>query len=477
MRILFCFSVAEEFFAKVATELQAMDPTIRLSGLALSRFEHRNVLESAARWDHVAVFSDVLRDRMPARPDLDYLREIEKRYGVPNLYLIAAGDWHVKDYPHERMLRMLDAAFHFLLELWDRVQPDMVIAEGIDCVSSYGLYAIARQKGVPFLWPASRTNNRVAFVRNPAERWERMEAILASLPDRPLDGARRRMAEDYIATFRAECQKPTYLRANRMPGLGLQSVRLFLNAIRTFEADRASYHMTPPWKLPFRRLRRMARRAYADARLFQQPDPNDEFTFFGLHYQPEASTLVWAPFYVDQPSLAERVAKSLPVGQWLYVKEHPFAVGRRPLSEYRRLRQIPQVKLISPYIDSHSLIPKAACVVTITGTVGWEAMMYEKPVVTFGRGFCSTTGLVRQVREIEELPAILREATSAWRPDWERLLKVVAAVLEGSYEGDIGYRDGVPEARSEANARLVARALLQECHEHASASSLRTSLA
>ncbi len=477
MRVLICFSVAEEFFSKVARELQAADPDIRLNGLALSHFEHQNALKSGARWDHIAVFSDALRERMPAQPDLGYLRDIEARYGVPNLYLIAAGDWHVKDYSHERMLRTLEATFRFLLDLWDRVQPDVVVAEGIDCVSSYGLWAVAREKGIPFLWPTTRAANRIAFVRNPAERWERMEEILTSLQDRPLDSTRRAMAETCVATFRAECQKPTYLRANRMPDLGMHSVRLFVNAVRTFQADRGSYHMTPPWKLPFRRLRRIGRRAFADARFFEQPDPNEEYVFFGLHYQPEASTLVWAPFYVDQPSLVERIAKSLPVGQRLYVKEHPFAVGRRSLAEYRRLRRIPQVKLISPYVDSHSLIQKASCVVTINGTVGWEAMMYEKPVVTFGRGFYSATGLASVVREIENLPHLLRKAIYVWKPDREQLLKAVVAVMEGSYEGDMGYRDGVPEARSDTNARLVARALLQEFQAHASASALRESLA
>jgi len=463
---LFCFSVAEEFLAKVARDLQAADPNVELSGLALSRYEYRNVLKSSARWKHVSVVSDALREHTPAKADVRYLREIERKYGDPNLYMIAAGDWYVKDYRHEQMLRVLEGTFRHLEVLWERVKPDAIVAEGIDCVSSYALYTMAKHHGVPFLWPATRTPNRVAFVGNPEERWERMEEILESLQDSPLDPDRRAKAQSYVTAFKTEGHRPTYVQAIRMPSLGLHSLQLFLDTMRINRADSGSYHTIPMWKLPFRRLRRMARRAVADALFFDRPDPRDEFVLFGLHYQPEASTLVWAPYYVDQASLAERIAKSLPVGHWLYVKEHPFAVGRRPLSEYQRLRRIPQVKLIAPYVDSHTLIPKAACVATITGTLGWEAMLYERPVVTFGRGFCRTSGLLHLVHEIEELPALLREAIYSWRPDREQLLKVVTAAMEGSHVGDIGYRDGVAQARSDPNALLVAQALSKELKIH-----------
>ena len=348
-----------------------------MSGLAFSRYEHRNALKSGARWDHIGVFSDVLRAGARGRADLAYLREVERQYATPNLYLLAAGDQHVKDYPHDRMLRMLELAFRFVTDLWERVQPDVVISEGIDCVSSYALYVMARQKGVPFLWPVTRLKDRISFLRTPEERWPRMDERLAALQGHSLDGAERQMAEAYLDEFRATRQKPTYMNALEMPSLGLSSVRLFASTVRAYRADPANYIMTPPWKLPLRRLKRIARRALAAMGSFEVPVPGDNYAFFGLHYQPEASTLVWAPFHVDQPSIIEQIAKSLPVGSWLYVKEHPASVGRRPLSEYRRLRAIPHVKLISPNVNSHALIPNAACVVTITGTIGWEGLLYS----------------------------------------------------------------------------------------------------
>src|SRR5205823_6797277 len=90
------------------------------------------------------------------------------------------------------------------------------------------------------------------------------------------------------------------------------------------------------------------------------------------------------PFLTDQLALIHYIAKSLPAGHDLMVKEHPAMKGYRDLSYYRRLKEMYNVHLMSPRTDSHELIKASDAVFTITGTTGWEGLLYGKPVIAFG---------------------------------------------------------------------------------------------
>jgi capsular polysaccharide export protein len=122
---------------------------------------------------------------------------------------------------------------------------------------------------------------------------------------------------------------------------------------------------------------------------------------------------------------------------------------------------MPGVRLISPAVNSHVLTLGAAAVLTISGTAGWEAMLYEKPVITLGRAFYNMSGLTHEVHSLWSLPEIIHNAIFRWKPDPERLLMFVAAVLAGTYEGEMVYPHY--RFRDEAgNAQKIAAALRAE---------------
>lgn len=108
------------------------------------------------------------------------------------------------------------------------------------------------------------------------------------------------------------------------------------------------------------------------------------YVYFPLHYDPEASTMVFAPKFANQLSLIEQIARSLPAGFKLLVKEHIPNTGRRPKGFYEKIKQIPDVVLVSPFEDNFRLIQNANLVATITGTAGWEAILLKKPCIVFG---------------------------------------------------------------------------------------------
>ena len=73
----------------------------------------------------------------------------------------------------------------------------------------------------------------------------------------------------------------------------------------------------------------------------------------------------------------------------------------------------------------------------ITGTVGWEAALFGKPVITFGDAFYNALPSVTRSRIPEELPTLVQSKLTAFTFDEEGLIRFVAAILEHSAHADI----------------------------------------
>lgn len=123
------------------------------------------------------------------------------------------------------------------------------------------------------------------------------------------------------------------------------------------------------------------------SKYFADPDYNEKYVLVPLHFQPEASTCVFARKYENQLFFIEQLSKSIPADKILYVKEHSVRQGHRPLSFYKQLEKYPNVKLIAPDINNHILIQNSSYIVCLTSTMGYEALMYGKPVFVCGDCF------------------------------------------------------------------------------------------
>jgi hypothetical protein len=227
-------------------------------------------------------------------------------------------------------------------------------------------------------------------------------------------------------------------------------------------ADRHNYTLFDPLAALMNRPRRMFRMWVADTHYFERPVEGERFVFYPLHDQPEMTTSVLGPFFLNQIALVENIAKSLPVDHLLYVKEHMASIGRRPLDYYRRLRAVKNLRLITPYWDSHDLIKRSSAVAVISGTAGWEALLYGKPVLTFGEVFYNAFDEVYRVASAgPSLPYVIRDAVCDHRPGPDLLVKYVASVLEGTYEGEVPGLNTEKELNPR-NIAMVAAALAGE---------------
>ncbi len=110
------------------------------------------------------------------------------------------------------------------------------------------------------------------------------------------------------------------------------------------------------------------------------------YAYYPLHYQPEASTISLADSWCeDQTVLIEGIVRQMPDDMYLVVKEHFQQTfhWREPIF-YQKLAELKKVIFVSPDLQSTDILKNAEFAVTTTGSVGFEALMMEKPVVYGG---------------------------------------------------------------------------------------------
>jgi CDP-glycerol glycerophosphotransferase (TagB/SpsB family) len=138
--------------------------------------------------------------------------------------------------------------------------------------------------------------------------------------------------------------------------------------------------------------------------------------------------------FVNQIEIIRALAMSLPADMVLVTKEHPWMVGKRSMSTYRALLNIPRVHLVSPDVEARELILGASLVAVVTGSVALEAAMLGKPVVTFGD--CPYNALpptmVQRCQDLRRLPDQLRRMIQGYANDEHALESYVAATWDTS---------------------------------------------
>src|SRR3954451_9290838 len=106
--------------------------------------------------------------------------------------------------------------------------------------------------------------------------------------------------------------------------------------------------------------------------------------------------------------MIHNIARSMPAGWKLAVKEHFFMRGQRPLAHYRRLRHVPNLVLVPFSVPTNRLIQECRVLFTISSTAGLEASLIGKPVVMFGNYPWQYAPTIRRAGALEDLPALIR---------------------------------------------------------------------
>ena len=102
------------------------------------------------------------------------------------------------------------------------------------------------------------------------------------------------------------------------------------------------------------------------------------------------------------------LSRDLPSDTFLVVKEHIASIGKRPKEFYNQISELKNVIFINFKEKGIDIASRARIVVTICGTVGFEAALMGVPVISFGRhNFYNLLKNVIVIKDEDELkPAI-----------------------------------------------------------------------
>jgi hypothetical protein len=186
-------------------------------------------------------------------------------------------------------------------------------------------------------------------------------------------------------------------------------------------------------------------------------EPSDEpFAFFPLHLTNDAQLTVRGPLWAAQFPVVDLLARSLPVGMKLYIKEHPALVGNAPAELMDPLLRMANVKLIDPRWHPHDLIRRSRLVCVVNSTAGLEGLMLGRPVLCLGRPFYAGWGLTHDWPGALSLPATIRRAVRAPLPEDREILRLLCRLRRHCYPSTHFLLDEGTE-----NAEQSAQSLLQ----------------
>ena len=410
---------------------------------------------------------DILCEAQDSQLDTNQLRGMEDRLGDPCLWNVIIADRRLSTglrsvieqdyrwrYDHDQLMQILQVAIRKIEELFDQVQPTVVV--NFICVSlgDYLGYLVARSRGIPFLnlRPTRVANYFIAgeSVHEPSQRLCKTYQHFLKVG---IDGQLEEKAKSYLADVR----KTHAMYEGVIPATGLipnnreysilQRISGFAKTVISLVAvdlDRISgknkddnYYVpglfwlwqekcVKPWRR--RRLNSLLDKQAVSAHDL----PTVDYAFYPLHKEPEVTLLVYGRPYVNQIEVVRNLARSLPVGMKLVVKEHPAASGYRPISYYKKLGDIPNVLLLSASIRSREVINNAKLVAVISGSVGFEAVMLKKPVVTLGDAPFNILPdlMVHEVGDLRGLARIVDTILKNHKHEEAALIAYVSAVMQ-----------------------------------------------
>ena len=263
----------------------------------------------------------------------------------------------------------------------------------------------------------------------------------AALADGDLVASTMDRARQHLLGFRASPAEPDY-QSNQRPQLDAAlSFSAIVDATRQLlkTASRSSArNLRKPtrwseWSVRASRpLRARIAKHYLES--IEVSKLQGRFAYFPLHFDPEASTMVFAPMLANQPQVVEAIVKALPPDMSLIVKEHPAMDGVRPIGFYKRIQRLPRVRLVSAAVSSFELMARCELTCSITGTAAWEAVLLRKPALVLGAFPFSVIeeGLVT-CRNISMLPHDIARALRMKPADDRTLLTYIAAVYATSF--------------------------------------------
>lgn len=328
----------------------------------------------------------------------------------------------------------------------------VVFSESPHALFQYILYAVCKEEEVKVLRFTPTHIEGLTFLSYDIEGSPNyLKEVIASNPKAtPL-------AQDYLAKNRGEYSKalPYYMKDINQKSSFLATVKKVGGKLQRFVSSQTvtAYKKSSDvalsdvkitkynfflYKLKGISFKKRLKKSYEN--LAVEADLTKPYIYVALHYQPEKTTSPEGDIFVEQWLMVQMLAHLAPNGWSVYVKEHNSQFAERLYGEqgrthdfYQRLAGFENVKLIVNETSSFDLIDGAKAVATVTGTVGLESVIRSVPVLSFGHAWYSLSEGVFNVKNRDEIMAVLRKIEEGYVVDRDAVDNFLYAIEKVSF--------------------------------------------
>lgn len=400
---------------------------------------------------------DVQKKYKNEKIDVSYIRRMEEKYGIPNLWRYIYTDRTIlmsmigSDRPatleydflfsHEDIMKILQVRIKETIAFLEKEKPDFIIFFAIGLVGQMLLYHVAKKMGIRvFNTEWLRLGRKIAMTEDYNTITGVKEIFDNTQTGGHVSSQHLNEARDIIQTFlKSGSLDIGYVMHGQKEKVTLQKrLCVYKTLLSGYFYERRSKPDTynspqPPWTWLRVKVMTKIRKVIGYDAFYSQPNWEEDFVFYPLHFEPEASILTIAPYAFDQVTIIENIAKSLPLHFKLYIKEHPSMLSYRKRKYYKKLLQIPNVKLVPTDLSSFEIIKHSKLVAVITGTSGWEGAILGKPVITFGNVFFNDLPFVEHCKNPENMPSLIQRMLQDTADHTTEVEQFISAMLENGY--------------------------------------------
>lgn len=361
------------------------------------------------------------------------------------------------EFSHEQRQVHLSKTITFFKNIFKDGNYDFIVHETIATEFDEVFSIIAKEHGIidltflhsiidnHFFWKSSPYNS--SFTE------ERIDKIIPNI-------AHYREAKKYVNKVKKEGLNPQYIYKTNSPILDIWKKRrwrlikeLFeIEAKRLKEKDSKKgglheymFNYTPELIKNYRnKIRNWMNIYFRNLNEYNDIEElaSQQYLFFPLHFEPEASLLYFAPDFSEQRMVIQEILKALPLDITLVVKEHPQQRGMLLNVDFGELKKRNSNLIFLPAkYNTHSLIKSSIATITISGTTGYESMMNEVPTMVFGDVFYDQHPQVIKIKSFKQLREIFK--SNSYRknkPSFEANINYTAKILASSQKGFPNYK-------------------------------------
>jgi hypothetical protein len=264
------------------------------------------------------------------------------------------------------------------------------------------------------------------FYTDESSTWD---SITNSSYDK-IDETDRDRARQFIADFK---ESKSTIGVGKNPGPSVTDA--LANSKQIFRKEGLDGLSNIVWNIK-RQSRRKIMSKYAKRKYHSYEESieilnSSQYVFYPIQYYLESRVAMRAPAFFEQSWLIEFLSRSVPVGHDLIVKDHPQRMGALPKKAVDTISEY--ATPISPSVSAHDVIQNASAVVTLNNTVGYESVMYGKPVISLGESIYDA--YTTKVGDINTLDERIATAIDSGGLDESEVIEFTNGLLNGSRKG------------------------------------------